>query len=140
MPQNGQLAAFMAGQLLDGHLLGAPAARAGALLAVIKIAAAGAEQRQSEQNLHAVLHHVRYIADRWQNIRQLGVNQRSVGETHDQPGSVEPGKGERARVKLRAQYPPRLGERHAGDRIGDVRVPAGLLLKLLRDQKSPVAP
>ena len=130
----------MAGQLLHGHLLGAPAARAGALLAVIKIAAAGAEQRQSKHNLHAVQHHARYIADRWQSIRQLGVYQRSVGETNDQPGGVEPGKGERAGVKLRAQYPPRVGERHAGDRIGDVSVPAGLLLKLLRDQKSPVAP
>ncbi len=54
-----QLAAFVAGQLAGRSACSARrAARAGALLAVIKIAAAGAEQRQSEQNLHAVLHHV----------------------------------------------------------------------------------
>lgn len=64
----------MTGQFLRGHLLGAPTARADALLAAIKVVVAGAEQWWSKHSPRAIQHHARYIIDRWQNIRQLGVS------------------------------------------------------------------
>ncbi|MNP26063.1 hypothetical protein D3C76_1189000 [compost metagenome] len=107
MAQNGQLPAFMPGELLHHHPLGFPATGTFAVLPVIQIAATGTQQWQRGNHQGNLTTGGRgQVTDRRKRIRQVRIHNRAILKPQHQSGRIQSGQREGGIIKLSSHHAP----------------------------------
>lgn len=90
MAQDREFPAFMAGQFLHNDTLSFPATRPLAVLTVIEVATAGAQQRQRDNHVNSfTAGGNRQITDRRKRVSQVGIHEGTVLKAYHQTGGVQ---------------------------------------------------